>query len=324
MSAVRAARTALAALMLAATAHAQPPHFPTHTVRIVVPYSVGLGPDIVARELAERLSSTWKEPVIVENRPGASGIVALSELRRVAADGHTLFIGDAGTLAANPLLHATLPYDVQRDVAPITTLFKSTFLVWVRAGSRFATLADLLREAKAHPGTVSYASLGNGHPMHLAVETLARAAGVRFMHVPFRDAGQLTAALSNGDVDFTVLGMNAASGMYEAGKWRPLAVAAQQRLREHADIPTIVEAGGPPVSMTPWAALIGVAGTPPAVLETIHRDALIALSSADVRRRIESLGFDVLGSSPQGLAELIRADAKTYAPLIESGAVRAD
>jgi tripartite-type tricarboxylate transporter receptor subunit TctC len=197
-------------------------------------------------------------------------------------------------------------------------------VIWVRAGSRFATLSDLLRAARERPGSVSYASLGNGHPMQLAVETFARAAGVRLLHVAFRDAGQLIGAVNNGDVEFTVLGTNAVAGLYKGGKWRPLAVAAKHRLVDYPEIPTIVEAGGPPVWMTPWAALIGVAGTPAPILERIHHDVLLALHSVDVRRRIEVLGFDVLGGSPEDLVELIRSDAATYAPLVASGAVQAE
>jgi tripartite-type tricarboxylate transporter receptor subunit TctC len=319
-------RFALAAtvVLLATVAGAQAPAFPSRAVRIVVPYSVGLGPDVVAREVADHLSQTWRQPVAVENKPGASGIVALAELRRVAPDGYTLFVADAGSMAVNPLIHRNLPYDVERDVAPITTLFSSTLVVWVASGSRFATLADLLREARANPGRVSYASLGNGHPMHLAVETFARAAGVSLLHVPFREAGALTAAVVNGDVDFTVLGMNAAQGPYRSGKWRPLAVGASARLKDYPDVPTIAQAGGPAVSMRPWAALVGVSGTPPQVLDAIHREALAALRDPAVRARIETFGFDVLGGSPGELVELIESDRRTYAPLVESGAVRAD
>lgn len=298
--------------------------WPTKPVRIVVPYSVGLGPDVVAREVADFMSRTWRQPVVVENKPGASGIVALSELRKATPDGYTLFVGDAGSLAANPLLYANLPYDVGRDIAPISTLFHATFMVFTRSNGRFATLAELLRAAKAMPGAVSYASLGNGHPSQLAVETFARAAGVEFLHVPFRDAGQMIAAVTNGDVDFTTLSMNTSSGMVKAGKWKPLAVATAVRLPEYPEIPTIAEAGGPAVVMTPWAALVGVAGTPLAVLDAIHRTTLAALSNRAIRGRIEAQGFTVLGGTPDELVALIRHDATRYEPLVRSGRVRAE
>lgn len=314
---------ATVALGLQIRAEAQTP-WPAKPVRIVVPYSVGLGPDVVAREVAKFMSRVWKQPVVVENKPGASGIVALSELRKAAPDGYTLFVGDAGSLAANPLLYTNLPYDVGSDVAPISTLFHATFMVFTRRDGRFATLDELLRAAKAMPGRVSYASLGNGHPSQLAVETFARAAGVEFLHVPFRDAGQMIAAVTNGDVDFTTLSMNTSSGMVKAGKWHPLAVAATARLPEYPEIPTIAEAGGPAVVMTPWAALVGVAGTPAAVLDAIRQTTLAALSDRTVRDRVEAQGFTVLGGTPDELAALIRHDATRYEPLVRSGRVRAE
>jgi tripartite-type tricarboxylate transporter receptor subunit TctC len=312
----------IAAAMAASVAPARANSaFPTRTVRIVVPYSVGFGPDIVARTVGQYLAQHWKQPVVIENRPGASGIVALSEVRRVPADGHTLFVADAGTMSANPLLHASLPYDVA-DFAPVSTLFNATFVIWVRSESRFKTLQDLLREARAQPARVSYASLGNGHPSQLAIETMARAAEVDFLHVPFREVGSMFAAISNGDVDFTVVSTHSAAPLVKAGKLRPLAVAARNRLPDYPDIPTLPQAGGPPVLMQPWAALVGVAGTPQPVLDEIHRAVTAALRDPEIRARIEAIGFDVLPSSPQELAARIRHDAEVYAPLVQSGRVR--
>jgi tripartite-type tricarboxylate transporter receptor subunit TctC len=322
-------RTALLNVLVAGALIAAPhasdaQDFPNRPVRIIVPYSVGFGPDIVARTVAQRLSQVWNQAVIVENRPGASGIVALAEVKRTAADGHTLFVADAGSMAANPLLHANLPYDPHRDFAPISTLFHATFVIWVRTESRFRALQDLLIEARGHPGKVSYASLGNGHPSQLAVETMARAAEVEFLHVPFRDAGAMFTALVTGDVDFTTVSTNSAAPLVKAGKLRPLAVAARERLHEFPEIPTLPQAGGPPVLMQPWAALVGVSGTPQTILDAIHRELIAALNQPDIRARIEAIGFDVMPSTPQELTALIRRDAESYAPLIRSGRVRAD
>jgi len=313
-----------AGALLAAPCAADAQGFPNRPVRIIVPYSVGFGPDIVARTVAQRLSQVWNQPVLVENRPGASGIVALAEVKRVAADGHTLFVADAGSMSANPLLHSNLPYDPHKDFAPISTLFHATFVIWVRTESRFKTMQDMLAEARAQPARVSYASLGNGHPSQLAVETMARAAEVDFLHVPFRDAGSMFNALVNGDVDFTTVSTNSAAPLVKAGKLRPLAVAARERLKDFPEIPTLPQAGGPPVQMQPWAALVAVAGTPQPILDQLNRDIVAALRLPDVRARIEAIGFEVIPSTPQELSELIRRDAEIYAPLIKSGRVRAD
>jgi tripartite-type tricarboxylate transporter receptor subunit TctC len=295
--------------------------FPDHAVRIVVPYSVGVGPDVVARSVAESLAHRWGQPVLVDNKPGASGIVAFGEVRRTPADGHTLFLADTATLAVNPLLHDSLPYDVTSDLTPLTLLFRATFLLWVGAVNRHRTLAELLDAARRAPGRVSYATLGNGHASHVAVETFARAAGVQMLHVPFKDAGALMAAIVSADVDFTAIGMNTVSGLMAAGRVRPLAVAARRRLPGHPEIPTLVEAGGPPVEMHPWAALVTVAGTPQPVADQLQRDLLAAIDTPDVKARADQAGFELTPSTPQALRERIAADVALYRPLVAEGRI---
>jgi tripartite-type tricarboxylate transporter receptor subunit TctC len=295
--------------------------FPDRPVRIVVPYSVGVGPDVVARSVAERLSRQWGQPVLVENKPGASGIVAFGDVRRTPADGHTLYLADTATLAVNPLLHANLPYDPQRDLVPLTLLFRATFLIFVGGTSRLRSAGELLDTARRKPGGVSYATLGNGHASHVAIETFARAAGVQMLHVPFKDAGILLSAVASGDVDFTAIGMNTVAGLVASGKLRPLAVASRQRLPSRPDIPTLAEAGGPLVEMHPWAALVALAGTPAAVIERLQRDITAALGTSEVRQRAEQAGFEITPSSPQALRERIEADVALYAPLVHEGRV---
>ena len=295
--------------------------FPSRPVRIVVPYSVGVGPDVVARSVAERLARAWGQPVVVDNKPGASGIVAFSEVRRTAADGHTLFLADTATLAVNPLLHATLPYDPVQDLVALTMLFHTTFLLWVGGTSRFGGVAALLAAARSAPGRVSYATLGNGHASHLAIETFARAANVRMLHIPFKDGGAMLTAVANGEVDFTAIGINTAAGLMASGRLRPLAVADRRRLADHPEIPTLVEAGGPAVEMHPWAALMAVARTPPEIVDQLRRDIGVALDNADVRSRAANAGFEITPSTPQAVRERVDADIALYAPLIREGRV---
>ncbi|MFN9807828.1 MAG: Bug family tripartite tricarboxylate transporter substrate binding protein [Betaproteobacteria bacterium] len=318
-------RRFLSAVALASVApalRASAPPFPSRIVRIVVPYSVGIGPDVVSRAVGQELQRRWGQPVVIDNKPGASGIVAFNELRQTAADGHTLFVGDTGSLAVNPLIHATLPYDVARDVAPLTTLFRATFAFHVGAKSRFQTLGDLLAQARREPRSVSYASFGNGHPSHVAVESFARAAGIEMLHVPFKDSGTQLAAVANGEVDFTTLAMFTVMPLIKAGRLRPLAVAARRRLAEYPDLPTVAEAGGPMVEMRPWAGLVARAGTPAPLLEQIHRDVLTALMEDGVRSRIEGAGFQLAPSTPQQMHDLIVADSAEYAVLVREGRVQ--
>ena len=295
--------------------------FPSRPVRIVVPYSVGLGPDIVARTLAAYLSERWGQPVLVDNRPGAAGIVAFAEVRNVTPDGHTLFIGDAGTLVVNPLIHHELPYDPMRDLAPLTLLFRATFFILTGGASRFATMGELLAAARAQPGLVTYASLGNGSPVHVAIEAFAAQAGVTLLQVPFKDAGTAFSAVANNDVDFTAFSWNSTSGLRKAGKLRPLAVAAHARSSEALDVPTLAEAGAPGVEMRPWAALVAPAQTPAPARARIDHDVHAALADKDVRQRVEGAGFAVTPSTARELTALIDADRIRYAALVRSGRV---
>ncbi len=295
--------------------------FPSRTVRIVVPYAVGIGPDVVARGIAQRLGKLWGQAVIVDNKPGASGIVAFGDVRRTAADGHTLYLADTATLAVNPLLHARLPYDPARDLVPLTLLFHATFLLWAGSRNRLRSIAELQDAARREPERVSYGSLGNGHASQVAIETYARAAGLRLLHVPFKDAGTLFTAVAAGDVDITAFSMNSLAGLMAAGRVRPLAVAAGRRLASHPDIPTLAEAGGPPVHMHPWAALVALAGTPAPVLAQLQRDITAAMDHPDVHRLGEHTGFEITPSSPQGLHERIAADVAAYRPLVDEGRI---
>ena len=295
--------------------------FPARAVRIVVPYAVGVGPDVVARSLAEGLCARWGQPVLVDNKPGASGIVAFSEVRKVAPDGHTLFLADTATMAMNPLLHTTLPYDPARDLVPLSLLFRATFLLWVAGASRFRTLRDLIAVARDRPGSVSYGSLGNGHASHVAVESFARAAGLQLLHVPFKDAGALFTAVAGADVDFTTFSLNTMAGLMAAGRVRPLAVAASRRLASLPEVPTLPQAGGPAVEMHPWAALTTVAGTPAPVLSQLLRDIVSALGAADLRARADTAGFEITPSTPQGLRARVAADVAQYAPLVAEGRI---
>jgi tripartite-type tricarboxylate transporter receptor subunit TctC len=293
--------------------------FPRHTVRIVVPYSVGVGPDVVARSVAERLALRWGQPVIVDNKPGASGIVAFGDVRLAAPDGHTLFLADTATLVVNPLLHATLPYDPVRDLVPLTLLFRATFVIWVGGGHRFRSAAELLDAARRAPDAVSYASLGNGHASQVAIESFAQAAGVRLLHVPFKDAGALFAAVASGAVDFTAFSFNTVSGLVAAERLRPLAVAARLRLPALPAVPTLAEAGGPAVEMHPWAALVALTGTPAPVVSQLLADLAATLASAEVLGRAERAGFEITPSSPQALRERIEADQAQVRLLVAEG-----
>jgi tripartite-type tricarboxylate transporter receptor subunit TctC len=296
--------------------------FPERPVRIVVPYGAGVGPDVVMRSVGEALGRGWRQPVVIENKPGASGIVAFAEVRRTPADGYTLFVADTATMCVNPLIHDSLPYDPARDLAPLSLLFRATFVIVVGGESRFQGVVPMLEAARREPGRVSYASLGNGHASHVAIESLARAAGVQMLHVPFKDIGALFTAVAAGEVDFTAFSYNTVSGLVARGRLRPLAVAARTRIKDSPGLPTLAEAGAPDVEMRPWAGLVAVAGTPPAVLEQLQREVTTALDSGEVRERIAPLGFELTPSTPQQFRARVDADLALYEPLVREGRVQ--
>jgi tripartite-type tricarboxylate transporter receptor subunit TctC len=313
---------ASAAGLLPGTPAAASARFPERTVRFVVPYGVGVGPDVVMRAVAEVLARQWKQPVLIDNKPGASGIVAFGDVRRTAPDGYTLYLADTATMCVNPLLHETLPYEPARDLVPLTLLFRATFVVLVGGGSRFADVRQLLQAARREPGRVSYASLGNGHASHVAIESFARAAGAHMLHVPFKDVGTLFTAVAAGDVDFTAFSYNTAAGLLQRGRLRALAVAARHRIKEDPSLPTLAEAGGPDVQMHPWAGLVALAGTPPVLLEQLHRDLVDAIEHPEVRERIAPLGFELTPSTPAQLRARVEGDLALYAPLVREGRVQ--
>jgi len=310
---------AAAAAAMAPLAQAQGAQFPERAVRIVVPYGVGIGPDVVMRSVADVLSRQWKQPVVIDNKPGASGIVAFGEVRRTPPDGHTLFVADTATMCVNPLIHDNLPYDPARDLMPLTLLFRATFLILVGGDSRFQSVPQLLDAARREPGRVSYASLGNGHAVHVAIETLAQAAGVRMLQVPFKDAGALFTAVAAGDVDFTAFSANTVAGLLQQKRLRALAVASKTRIKEIPGLPTLAEAGAPDVEMRPWAGLVAVAGTPQPVLDQLQRDLVGAIESPEVRERIATLGFELTPSTPQQLRARVESDLALYALLLRDG-----
>jgi tripartite-type tricarboxylate transporter receptor subunit TctC len=310
---------AFAAAPLAAFAQAR---FPERPVRIVVPYGAGVGPDVVMRSVGETLGRGWRQPVVIDNKPGASGIVAFGEVRRTPADGYTLFVADTATMCVNPLIHDNLPYDPARDLVPLSLLFRATFVIVVGGESRFQGIAAMLEAARREPGRVSYASLGNGHASHVAIESLARAAGAQMLHVPFKDIGALFTAVAAGEVDFTAFSYNTVSGLVARGRLRPLAVAARTRIKDSPGLPTLAEAGAPDVEMRPWAGLVAVAGTPPAVLEQLQREVTAALDSGEVRERIAPLGFELTPSTPQQFRARVDADLALYEPLVREGRVQ--
>lgn len=303
-------------LGLALTAGAQT--FPTKPVRIITPFPVGSGPEGVARLVADKLSKSWGQPVTVENRPGGNGFIAIDAFKRGATDGHELLQLDNVHLTAYPHLFKKLPYDPVKDFEPLTPLFKAFFFTTVAVNSKYQTMADLIADAKAHPGKLNYGSWSVGNPVHLGTARLEIATGTDMQHVIFKETSQLYTSVATGDLSFA-LGSNATAGaLQRAGRIRFLAVAAPKRLTAFPDVPTFAESGGPrDFEVSGWTTLAAPPGLPKAVADKIQRDIEKALAEPDMREKFLSFGYEPFTATREQFAQHIKAESTRFAEVIQ-------
>lgn len=224
--------------------------YPDRPVRIVTPFPVGSGVDVNLRMVTERLSRAWGKPVLVENKPGAAGFIAIEAVRRASADGYTLLQLDSAQMAAQPYLFSKLPYDLKRDFTPVTTLFRNYFFLAVPTDSRYRSAGELLADAKAAPGNINYGSWFVGSPGHLGGAMLDQAAGTSMTHIAYKEMSQLYTAVASSQVPWAFGTIGSMNALYKGGKLRLLAAAAPARVRGFESVPTMGEAGGPQ-AMTP-------------------------------------------------------------------------
>jgi tripartite-type tricarboxylate transporter receptor subunit TctC len=297
--------------------------YPTRAVRIVVPYSAGGGTDIVARAVGQKLSDKWGQSVIVDNRVGANGIIGAEAVAKASADGYTLLMSTPAEVATNPHLYANIPYNAARDFAPITLITITPLVVAVNPGVPANTVQDLVALAKAKPGTLGFATPGNGSAQHLTGELLMTAAGIKLVHVPYKGAGQSIPDVIGGQVPMGIYGLLTISQHAKAGRLRVLAVTTQQRSAAAPEWPTLAESGFP-VDTSLWFGLIARAATPKAVIGKIHDDVVAALKLPDLRERIASQGGDIVGNTPEEFAAFIAAESAKYAGVIKRAGVKLD
>ena len=310
--AVLAAGTALTAPL----AHAQ--NFPARTVRIVTPFPAGSGPEVALRLLADRLSKLWGQPVIVDNRPGASGFIAIQAVKRAVPDGHELLQMDNAQMAAQPFLYKKLPYDLLRDFEPVTPIFRNYFFVNVRADSPYQSMSDLMASAKAKPDQVTYGSWFVGSPGHIGAAMLETATGSKMTHVPYKEMSQLYAGVANQEVDWAFGSAASAGAMQRAGKTRYLAVAAPKRVAGFAQIPTIAESGGPAgFELSAWTALLAPKGAPKESVEKIQKDVASVMVDQGFKEKFEAMHYEPFTLNTEGFLQQLRADSKRYGDTIK-------
>lgn len=322
----RIAGAALLACFAAGLAHAQAPApWPTRQVRIITPFPVGAGPEGVVRLLADKLSRKWGQPVIVENRPGGNGFIAIDAFKRGATDGHDLIQLDNVHLSAYPHLFRKLPYDTAKDFEPLVPLFKTYFFVTTAANSKYRNVADLMADAKANPGKLNYGSWSVGNPVHLGSALFDNIAGTDMQHVIYKETSQLYTGVASGELAYA-LGTSATAGpLYRAGKLKFLAIAGPQRLPGYKDVPTVAEAGGPKnFEVSGWTAIAAPKGLPKAVTDKIQADIQQALSEADVKEKFVSFGYEPFAPTRDQFHQYIQTESTRFADIIKKAGAQLD
>jgi len=319
-------RLALLAASLALPVFASAQPYPNRPVRMIVGFPPGGGTDILARIVAQKLSETWKQQVIVENRPGASATIAASAVARSAPDGYVLSMGQLTPNAIAPALQAAkLQYDAIKDFAPIALVGTSPNVLVVYPGLPVRTLAELAAYAKAQTKSLTYASSGSGSLQHIAAELFRSMAGVELVHVPFKGSGQAVTDLVAGQVDMNFDSVPATIQHIRSGKLRALAVTAAKRAGGGLeDVPTIAESGYPGYDLTTWWGLFAPAGTPSEVLERVNADTIAALKAPEVRERFASLSVEPGGGSRVEFAGYVRAEIAKYDRIVKQLGIKAE
>jgi tripartite-type tricarboxylate transporter receptor subunit TctC len=296
--------------------------FPSRNVRLVSPYPSGSGADVAARTLAGRLQAGWGQNVLVDARPGANGFLAISAFKAAPPSGHDLLLADMGHLSIAPMAFSKLPYDPVADFLPVSLISIGPMFVAVGADSPFKKLGDLITAARSNG--LTYASPGIGSFMQLGAEQFASAIGARMLHVPFRENSQLTTAVVTSEVSWVLATMASVSAMVKAGRMRLLAVAGPTRVAIAPEVPTLQEAGGPPITVSAWLALLALAGTPRTVVDQINAALGRALDSPDLKERFAALGIAAAHSKPEDLARLVQTERIRYGDIIQRAGIRLD
>ena len=297
--------------------------YPNKPIRWIVPFTGGTA-DYTARLIGQKLTDSWGQQVVIENRPGASGMIGTDLGSRAAPDGYTLILGNTAALAVSPNLYKKLPYDPVKSFAPVTLMATTAQVLVVHPSVAAHSLKELVALAKSRPGQLNGGSSGNGEAPHLALEMFKAVAGVNIVHVPYKDTGAAATALLGGQVQVVFSGMVQAMPHVRAGKLRALAVSTVKRSRAAPDVPTIAELGFPNYSVSFWAGVIVPARTPKELVTRLNIEIVKILDMPDVQEKMSDRGLEPMSSTPEQFAAIIKGDIAKYGKVIKDVGLKVD
>ena len=295
--------------------------YPAKPVRIIVPFAAGGVADLLPRIVGQKLSEKWGQPVIVDNKVGASGNIGMAEGARAAPDGYTLVLAPTGNLTVNPFLFK-LPFDTARDFTPITVLATSPNVLVVHPSVPAKSFRELVAYAKANPGKLNFASPGEGSGAHLAGELLNIEADIKTQHVPYKGIAPAVNDLLGGQVQMMFAGISTVLQHVKSGKLVALAIASTQRSAQLPDVPTVAESGLAGFDVTSWYGLVTRAGTPPEVVRKIHADVVEALRSEEVRGKLAGLGLEPMGNTPEAFEKMIASESRKWSDIVRKANIQ--
>lgn len=307
-----------AALALFGAAAAAADEWPTKPVRIVTPFPAGAGPEGVLRVLAEKLQKKWGKPVIIENKPGANGFIAIDTWKRGATDGTDLLQLDNVHLVAYPHLFKKLPYDPVKDFELVSPLFRTYFFVAVPENSKYKSVGDIIAAAKAAPGKLNYGSWSIGNPVHLGSALLEAQTDTQMQHVIYKETAMLYTGVANGELDWSLGSLATAGPMQRAGKIKFIGVTGPKRHPAFPNVPTVSESGGPAgYEVTGWTAIAAPKGLPKAVMDKIQKDIDAALAEPEMTERFKTFGYDAFPVTREQFNAFIAAESTKYADVVK-------
>ena len=302
-------------LLAAAGAAAQP--YPARPIRIIVPQAPASGPDIMARQVAQKLTESWGQQVIVDNRPGANGIIGMEAVAKSKPDGYTLVMSVPSALTMNPYVYKQLPYDTFRDFVAITQTATNTFGLVVNPALPAKSVRELVALGKGRPGQLNYGSFGIGNQTHLAAELFSAATGLKTVHVPYKGQTPAVTELVAGQVSFMFTPMPGAASMVDAGRLRLLATCGDKRDAIFTNAPTMIEAGFPAVVITGWSGLLAPAGTPADVVNRLQAEIARHILAPELKEAMRKQGAEPVASTPQQFAAFIKSEAQKWSQVIK-------